>query len=225
MSRRPIGPPAVLGVVALLATVGAPEPSPAADMVAFRLKNTTDAPVSEMYFTSVPKGTILPPVIGTNPDGSPIEGSPMKALPSSVGIDVSSSYVLLTDDPADTDLERMFLLFGYEPDPNAAAGAVPFLPLVDDAGNRVGRLEPGGTFDFELDLAQGSLAYLLKSAIDGLTLEVLGDGAPTDPGSDPIPGGDPGTPIPEPGALLLWSVIGFGALALARRRLPSRAFC
>lgn len=229
MSRRPIGSSAVLGTLLLLlpAVAGPTASASATKTVAFRLSNTTATPVSEMYFELVPTGTILPPVIGNTPDGSPIEGSPMKALPSSKGIDVSSAYVLLTDDPAQADMERMFLLFGYEPDPDAAPGAVPFVPLLDDGGARVGQLDPGGTFDFELTLAQGSIGYLLKSAIDGLTVSVL-DASSPEPTPSPGHGGgsggeNPGTPIPEPSALLLWAAIGLGGLGLARRRRSGSA--
>jgi hypothetical protein len=226
MALRPIRSSAVLAAAAtalLLAVVASDATASATRTVAFRLSNTTASPVSEMYFDLVPTGTILPPVIGTDPSGSPIEGSPMKALASSKGIDVSSAFVLLTEDPAELDMERMFLLFGFEPDPSAAPGEVPFAPLLDADGGRVGQLEPGGTFDFELTLAQGSIGYLLKSAIDGLTLSVLDVTSPTVPPSEGNAGGgpgggNPGTQVPEPSALLLWSAIGLGTLGLARRR-------
>ena len=231
MSRRPHGSLSLLTSMSFLllllagfdrpAMASATNTSSKTNTVAFRLTNTTATPVSEMYFDLVPTDTIIPPLVGTDPQGNPIEGSPMKALPSSMGIDVSSAYVLLTDDPAGSDMERMFLLFGYKPDPTAADGAVPFLPLVDDNGGRLGELSPGGTFDFELNLAQGSLGYLLKSAIDGLSLSVLDVPSPEpepSPGHGGNPGTDPGTQVPEPSALLLWGVIGVGAMVVVRRR-------
>jgi hypothetical protein len=219
MSHRLLGLLAALGVV--IAVAGRPATASPTKPMTFRLTNTTDSPVSEMYFELVPRDTIIPPVIGTDEDGGVIEGSPMTALSSSTGIDVSTSYVLLTNDPSDADMERMFLLFGYEPETDASA-AVPFRPLLDAEGNRVGQLAPGGMFDFELNLAQNAVGWLLKSAVDGLSLSVP-DGPSPDPDPEPTGPGSPdpgtvGTPIPEPSAVILWTAFGVGAFGFARRR-------
>lgn len=219
MSHRLLGLLAALGVV--IAVTGRPATASPTQPMTFRLTNTTDSPVSEMYFELVPRDTIIPPVIGTDEDGGVIEGSPMTALDSSTGIDVSTSFVLLTSDPSDEEMERMFLLFGYEPETDPSA-AVPFRPLVDAEGNRIGQLEPGGMFDFELNLAQNAVGLFLKSAVDGLSLSVLDLPSP-EPEPEPGLPGDPdpgtvGTPIPEPSAVILWTVFGLGAFSFARRR-------
>ncbi|WP_169978014.1 PEP-CTERM sorting domain-containing protein [Tautonia rosea] len=219
MSHRLLGLLAMLGVV--IAATGRPATASPTQPMTFRLTNTTASPVSEMYFELVPRDTIIPPVIGTDETGAVIEGSPMTALSSSTGIDVSTSYVLLTSDPSDEDMERMFLLFGYEPETDPSA-AVPFRPLVDADGNRIGQLEPGGMFDFELNLAQDAVGWLLKSAVDGLSLSVLDlpspepEPEPTEPGGPDL--GVGGTPIPEPSAVILWTAFGLGAFGFARRR-------
>jgi len=202
-------------------------------MVGLRLLNPTAEPVSETFFNLLPAGTVTPPIAGTDPDGQPIEGSPVSALDSSEGVSIDDSFVLLSDeiDPDGIVRERLFLLFGFEPNPTAGPDELPFRPLVDDAGNRVGLLEPGGFFDFEISLADASDAGLLEPGTDGLSLSVIDLTMPGDDGGDdndggggdpaappPDDSGAPGAQVPEPSAALLWASLAAAGLGLAHRR-------
>ena len=221
MSHRPFG--VLAATAALLFCLAGP--ASASKMAGFRLANTTATPVSEVFFGLLPKGTVTPPIIGNAEDGAPIEGSPLRALDTSIGVDTDSAFVLLADDPAAPDMERLFLLFGYRPSTDPDASGLPFDPLLDDNGDRIGELSPGGVFDFELSLADAFDPSMLASGVDGLSLSLL-DLPPTDPEPapgtpDPPTGGNPGTPIPEPSALLLWAAPAVAGLAWARRRSRS----
>ena len=218
MSHRPIGVLAATAVALCCLAV----PASASKMAGFRLANTTAVPVSEVFFELLPEGTVTPPIIGNAEDGSAIEGSPLRALDTSTGVDTDSAFVLLADDPNAPDMERLFLLFGYRPSTDPSASALPFDPLFDEDGNRVGELSPGGVFDFELSLADAFDPSTLASGVDGLSLSLL-NLPPTDPdpptgNPDPSDGGNPGAQVPEPSALLLWAVPLVLGLALARRR-------
>ncbi len=195
----------------------------ASEMVNFRLTNDGTTAVSETFFEPLPFGTIVPP-ISIGPDGMEFEDSPLNALDSSQGVDVDSAFVLLSDEVDDggNSLERLFLLFGFEPNPEAGPEDFPFQELFDTDGNRFGQLEPGGAFDFELSLQSAQDADLLLPGTEGLTLTLLDISEPVD--NPDLGSGNGGVnpvddlTIPEPAAILLWGVLIGAGLAYSRHR-------
>jgi len=243
MTRRPAAMRAGLtaAFTVAVAFAFATEPSRASETLRFRLTNQNESPVSELFFEPLPAGSIVPPIVGEAPDGSPIEGRPLTALPSSTGVDLDSTFVLLGSETGDDGVDRdsLVLLFGFEPNENASPDDPPFLPLLDEQGARFGQLEPGGAFDFELNVGSEEVGSLLVPELEGLTLSML-DLPPVDPNPNPNPdpsdppsdpSGDPEpTPIPEPAAVWLWGSLALAGVAVRqvgrerrRRRLELEA--
>jgi hypothetical protein len=216
-----------MAIVCGFAGLAFAHPAFSAEKVTFSLRNTSPVPIAEAVFQPVATGTIVPTVTGNDSSGQPIEGSPLTSLPSSQGVDLSHAFTLLLSDPSTGGDPRDFLslIFGFNPNPNYPSDtdpdAPPFVPAVDGNGNQIGRLDPDGHFDFELNLSDAGLANLIVPTTSGLALSVVNVTPPPDPTPTPDPGPSPSPeplPIPEPSAWLLWGLVTGGAAFLARRR-------
>lgn len=197
------------------------------EKVSFSLSNTGTTAVSEALFKTMPPGTVVPSISGTDEEGNPIEGPPLNALSSSTGVGIDQTFVLLgsQDLPDGSTQDSMFLIFGYKPNPSydpSDPNSLPFIAALDDSGNPMGQLQPGGRFDFELNLANPADAGLIVPTSADLHLGPLAyarDGGTT-PGEEAW-SGLPGevTTIPEPGALVLWMGMAGAGVLMARRRM------
>jgi hypothetical protein len=208
--------------VALALTV--PTAAPAASVQNFRLSNQGSQPIARVDFNIVPPGSVVPPVVGTDPTtGEATTGSPLTVLPGSSGFDENLFSVALGKDTSG-DQQILRLLFGQTQTVDTD-GQVTFAPMVDENGDPIGLFEPGGQVEFALSVdpgAAGSVQLQLPETTAGLVLQGLpfDDVTANPPGTDTEgPGGGgtpvvpPATQVPEPMPLAVWGVlVGLGLL-------------
>jgi hypothetical protein len=203
VTRRLPAPPAVAAAaLAVLLLVARPTPSSASGLTTYRLTNTGaagTAPVKEIVASVIPPGTIKP---------SDPSVSPLTILDGSSGFDQADLKVLLGEGqtPDGDPLQALALQFGDE------------------------GFAPGGVLNFSLSLDpafEGDLQLVLPPSTSGLTIDAI-QAPPVDPGNDPNGGDpnnpppvDPGTNVPEPLSLLLWSSLA--GLGLIRARAFRRS--
>jgi hypothetical protein len=203
-------PPFPALVLAALALAAFAPPTQAADIATFQLVNTGTTPITQVDLNVVPPGTIVPPVVGTNPDGSDQTASPLTITTGSQGFDKNNLVVLLGNGPGVQDLR---LLFGQK-ETTGPDGKTQFQPVLGANGLPSGELEPGGVLNFSVTLSptfQGNLHLSLPLTSKGLNIVQY---AIDNPGSTAV--------IPEPLSLVLWSSLAGLSLLHARAYRRSR---
>lgn len=229
MLRRSHNLPSLSLVAAMACLVAGISPGVAngSTLLSFRLANEGTKPVSGVDFTVLPPGAIVPPVVGTDPDGQDLHGSPLTILPDSTGFDADKFSVALGQGPGE---QRLRLLFGHRQTVDDD-GKVQFEPVLDDQGQTVGLFQPGAILNFALNVdsaAQEALRLVLPSGVSSLTLEALAPEIPkTEPPTDesppvtpPLNPGPGSNEVPEPASVLLWTALI--ALGLIRYRTQRR---
>lgn len=162
----------------------------------------------------LPPGAIVPPVVGTDPQGRPIEGSPVTILPGSTGVRTDPApLVALGSGTTSTGEPAQAIGFDF-------GDRAPDEPFAIDGEVEFGAsgLSPGGMLEFALNLANGVTPPLLvlppTATAAGLALANVPTAQPVTPTPVPV------HPVPEPATVLAWS--GLAALALVRARVRAR---
>ncbi len=217
MTRRlPIG----IALAALGISLAASSPTALADPVteSFTLTNTTGGPVSRADFAVLPAGSIVPPLLGTDPaTGLPQTGSPVTIITNgSDGFDPANFSVALG---SGTNAEGLRLLFGQKQVMDSSGG-ITFVPVSGPNGEAPRFWDAGGHLHFSVTLDpafQG--AVRLVSLTAGLNDPVPDQ--PSVPPGDPGSGGSPN--VPEPTTIVLWSAAAGLGLLKVRHRTRARA--
>jgi hypothetical protein len=203
--------PRLTPLAAVLATVlwlvACPAPALASRMTAtaaavngtatFQLVNALGAPSAERALALV-----LPPETIAPPDPSV---SPLTILPGSSGFDQDNLKVLLID--------------GISPKTGERHDGLALGLLFEKGG-----LAPGGILNFQVSLKPGFQGPLTLELVEPTPDSVaFGEGPPppTDGGSGGGPTPPPGTQVPEPLSVILWSSLA--SLGLIRARAFRRA--
>lgn len=192
------------------------------------LINHTGADISSVNFNVVPAGSLVPPVIGKDPQtGEDLTGTPLTIDANPSGLDANNvSVALLGKKNGDQQLR---VLFGQTltkgPD-----GKLQIIPLPGANGAPPQPFANNGMFSFTLTSSDPTLKALeLDPALasQGISYYALSSNTGTPSGNPPgvgVSSGDidsgGGTNVPEPTSLALWAALATlcGGLTRWRRR-------